>query len=90
MLCKLDLKKAYDHVDWDFLLYLLRRCDFRKKWHEWMDHCISTVRFSILINSTPSSFFNSSYLSPLFNVVVIEALSRMLSTTMDRGLLSAF
>jgi len=23
MLCKLNLKKAYDHVNWEFLLYLL-------------------------------------------------------------------
>jgi hypothetical protein len=24
VLCKLDLEKAYDHVNWKFLLYLLR------------------------------------------------------------------
>jgi hypothetical protein len=25
VLCKLDMEKAYDHADWNFLLYLLRR-----------------------------------------------------------------
>jgi hypothetical protein len=28
LLCKLDIEKAYDHVNWDFLLYMLRRCWF--------------------------------------------------------------
>jgi hypothetical protein len=32
VLCKLDMEKAYDHVDWSFLLYLLRRCGFGEKW----------------------------------------------------------
>jgi hypothetical protein len=24
----MDLEKAYDHVNWDFLLYMMRRCGF--------------------------------------------------------------
>jgi hypothetical protein len=32
VLCKLNLEKAYDHVNWNFLLYLLRRCGFSAKW----------------------------------------------------------
>jgi hypothetical protein len=28
VLCKLDMEKAYDHIDRSFLLYLLRRCGF--------------------------------------------------------------
>jgi hypothetical protein len=57
VLCKLDLEKAYDHVNWDFLLYMLRRCGFGGKWCSWIAHCISTVRFSVLVNGTPTGFF---------------------------------
>lgn len=28
VLCKLDLEKAYDHVNWEFLQYVIRRCGF--------------------------------------------------------------
>jgi len=27
----IGLRKAYDHVNWDFLLYMLRRCRFGRK-----------------------------------------------------------
>jgi hypothetical protein len=73
VLCKLDMEKAYDHVDWNFLLYLLRRCGFREKWCSWIKHCISSAFFLVLINGVPSGFFGSSHgvrqgdpLSPFF------------------------
>jgi hypothetical protein len=61
VLCKLDMEKAYDHVDWNFLLYLLRRCGLGDKWCSWIKHCISSARFSVLINGVPSGFFGSSH-----------------------------
>lgn len=30
LVCNLDFKKAYDMVDWDFLLYIMARMGFGK------------------------------------------------------------
>jgi hypothetical protein len=59
LLCKLDMKKTYDHVSWDFLLYMLRRCGFGQKWCSWIAYCISMASFSVLINGSLVGFFNS-------------------------------
>jgi hypothetical protein len=59
VLCKLDIEKAYDHINWEFLLHLLRRCGFGEKWCSWIAHCVSSVRFSVLINGLPPRFFGS-------------------------------
>jgi hypothetical protein len=97
MLCKLDVEKAYDHVNWEFLLYLLRRCGFGEKLYFWIAHYISLIHFFILVNGSLSSFFTSSRglrqedpLSPFLFVVVMEALSKMLTVIVDEGLLSCF
>jgi hypothetical protein len=97
VLCKLDMEKAYDHVDWNFLLYLLKRCGFGEKWYSWIKHCISSVRFSVLINESLSGFFGSlrgvrqgDPLSPFLFVLVMEAFSRMISAIYFRGLISGF
>jgi len=97
LLCKMDLEKAYDHVNWDSLLYMLQRCGFGERWRKWIKFYVSTVKFSILVNGVPSGFFPSSRgirqgdpLSPLLFVVVMEALSRMLNASMLQGLLSGF
>jgi len=56
IMCKLDLEKAYDHVNWGFLLNILRQMRFGDKWLKWIGFCIKTVT-SILVNGEPVGFF---------------------------------
>ena len=97
LLCKLDVEKAFDHVNWGFLMQLLEKGGFSAKWRQWIFFCISTVRFSILINGSPCGFFESSKglrqgdpLSPLLFVLVMEALGRMLDKAIHDDYMSSF
>ena len=60
LLCKLDIEKAFNHVNWEFLTLLLEHYGFSDKWRRWISFCLSMVRFSILINGTSHGFFGSS------------------------------
>lgn len=40
IMCKLDIEKVYDHVNWAFLINFLRQMGFGEKWVKWINFCI--------------------------------------------------
>ena len=56
VLYKLDIKKAYDHINWSFLLKMLQKMGFGIKWVKWIRWCISTPSFSVLVNGSSTGF----------------------------------
>eukprot|EP00253_Pinus_taeda_P017254 PITA_17254 len=60
MMIKLDLSKAYDRLNWNYLEKVLESFGFNRRWIDWIHSMISSPNFSILVNGTPSKTFNSS------------------------------
>ena len=60
IMCKLDIEKAYDNVDWAFLLTVMQKMGFGEKLIGWIKWCISTMSFSVMVNGMPKGFFQSS------------------------------
>ena len=95
MICKLDIEKAFDSINWQFLMKIVRRMGFGPKWTRWIWQCISTARFSVLVNEVPTGFFPSSKglrqgysLSPYLFILGMEVLSILLIRAMTGGFIS--
>ena len=79
----IDLEKAFDKVEWSFLLFIFKQFGFSEKWIQMIYQCISTP-YSILINGSPEGFFTSSQgihqgdlISPVLFILVTDVLSRL-------------
>ena len=60
VLCKLDIEKAYDHINWNCILKVLQKMGFRATWVDWIKRCITTTSFYVMINGSPEGFFNNT------------------------------
>ncbi|RVW90818.1 LINE-1 reverse transcriptase-like [Vitis vinifera] len=95
LICKLDIEKAYDSINWNFLMKVLLKMGFGSRWMEWIWWCISTAKFSVLVNGVPAGFFPNSKglrqgdpLSPYLFVLGMEVLSTLIRRAVDGGFLS--
>ncbi|KAL0420814.1 UNVERIFIED_CONTAM: hypothetical protein Slati_3104300 [Sesamum latifolium] len=82
---KVDLRKAYDTVEWDFLIEVLRLFGFPDRFIGWIEECVTTAIFSVCLNGEPHGFFQGARglhkgdpMSPYLFVLVMEVLRGIL------------
>lgn len=57
LIFKVNFSKAYDSLDWSYLVDMLRIMNFPAHWIGWIKECISTTFVNILVHGSPSGEF---------------------------------
>jgi hypothetical protein len=86
LILKLDLMKAHDLINWDFLTLILHKAGSSLATIRWIMSCVSSVSYVVIINGEPSTFFQRDKglrqgcpLSPLLFIMVMESLSLLIN-----------
>nr|GEV85020.1 reverse transcriptase [Tanacetum cinerariifolium] len=96
MALKLDLNKAFDRVEWDFLIATLRKLGFGETWCKWILACISSYEMDLMINGDSIGSIKpfrvirqGDPMSPYLFIIVANVLSRLINNAMQQSILTA-
>lgn len=89
---KLDMSKAYDRVEWDFLRDMMVKLGFRDSWADLIMKCIKSVSYRVRVNGNLSDRFlperglRQGYpLSPYLILISAEGFSALLNQAEEEG-----
>ncbi|KAJ0901627.1 putative RNA-directed DNA polymerase [Helianthus annuus] len=93
LILKVDFEKAYDSINWKFLLRIMEKMAFPDKWICWIRSCLVSGRVSVLVNGSPTKEFNfkrglrqGDPLSPFLFVIAMEIISILMNRACNSGL----
>ncbi|XP_071713621.1 uncharacterized protein [Rutidosis leptorrhynchoides] len=93
LIFKVDFEKAFDSLNWDYLLEVMKCMGFDSKWCKWISSCLKSATISILINGSPTSEFNlkrgvrqGDPLSPFLFIIAAEGLNILTKMAVERGM----
>lgn len=95
VMMKLDITKAFDSVQWPFLMEVLRALGFSDKWREWICGLLATSSTRIMVNGIPGKpilncigLRQGDPISPLLFILIMEPLHKMFELAASRGILT--
>ncbi|VVA39352.1 PREDICTED: reverse mRNAase [Prunus dulcis] len=88
------MAKAYDRVEWPFLLAMMQKLGFANRWCDWVMGFVTTVSYSIMVNGTPTGFIQPQQglrqgdpLSPYLFLICTEGMTALIQHFAWSGLL---